>query len=140
MSEITETILKLGGLINLLILIVSLIDRPEPSEKTLKEHLKDVLKIMAGTSTIFLVIAFLSHMEVLRSIMDFMRSKTFLIPMITLTTAVPILLESFIRINKINRHNYKKEIGTLLFVTIAVITVNQVVYFVLTHDLVPVAT
>ena len=137
MSEETEIILKLGGLFVMLIPLLSFL---EPTDKPLKEHLKDVLKIMAGTSTIFLVIAFLSHMELLRPITDFMRSKSFLIPMITLTTAVPILLESFIRINKINRHNYKKEIGTLLFVTIAVITVNQVVYFVLTHDLVPVAT
>lgn len=74
-------------------------------------------------------------MELLRPITDFMRSKSFLIPMITLTTAVPIFIELIRTLNEINRHNYKKEIGVLLFITVIVITVNQLVYYVLTHDI-----
>ena len=137
MSEETEIILKSGALFVMLIPLLSFL---EPTDKPLKEHLKDVLKIMAGTSTIFLVIAFLSHMELLHPISDFMTSKSFLIPMITLTTAVPIFIELIRTLNEINRHNYKKEIGVLLFITVIVITVNQLVYYVLTHDLVFIAT
>lgn len=135
MSEITESILKLGGIINLLILIVSFVDRPDSSQKPLKEHLKDTLKIMVGISVIFLVIAFLINTELIRPIADFVTSKTFIIPFITLTTAIPILLELFIRMNKMNRHNYKKEIAILLFITTIVIGINQLVYFFLTHDI-----
>lgn len=132
MSEETEIILKSGALFVMLIPLLSFL---EPTDKPLKEHLKDVLKIMAGTSAIFLVIAFLSHMELLRPISDFMRSKSFLIPMITLTTAVPIFIELIRTLNEMNRHNYKKEIAIFLFVTTVVVSINQLVYFFLTHDI-----
>lgn len=137
MSEETNFILKLGGFILLLIPLLSFI---EPIEKPLKEHLKDVLKVMAFISALCLFMAFLSHMELLQPLADFIKTKKILIPMITLTTAVPIFIELIRTLNEINRHNYKKEIGVLLFITVVVITVNQVVYYVLTHDLVPVAT
>lgn len=140
MSEITETILKLGGLINLLILIVQMIDRPEPSEKPLKEHIKDMLKIMASVSAISLGIAFLSNMELLRPISDFMTSDIFINLMISITTAIPILFMLVITINEIDRYNYKQKLFVFVFITSVILTMNVIVYIVLSNGVVGITT
>ena len=137
MSEETEIILKLGALFVILILPLSFI---QPTRKPLKKHLKDVLMVMLYTSGVFLFTAFLSHIEVLHPTVDFITSKMFLIPFISLITAILILLELSIRMNKINRHNYKKEIAMFLVLSTVIISFNLMVYVVLTTDMVPVMT
>lgn len=136
-SEETEIILKLGGLILLLIPLLSFI---EPIQEPLKEHLKDVLKIMALISAICLFMAFLSHMELLRPISEFMTSNIFINSMISITTAVPILFMLVVTINEINRKNYKRKLFMFVCVTSVTLIANAMIYVVLINDLVPVAT
>lgn len=137
MSEQTEAIFLVGAIFVLMIPLLSFI---EPSGTSLKENIKETIKGMLVASVIILVAGFFSYIDVLQDIVDFIKSKTFLIPLMILTIGIPTLWGLINMIKNINSKNYKMKIVSFLGIMAITILFNVMGYIVITQGKAPIVS
>lgn len=137
MSEQTEAIFLVGAIFVLMIPLLSFI---EPSGTSLKENIKETIKGMLVASVIILVAGFVSYIDVLQDIVDFTKSKTFLIPLMILTIGIPTLWGLINMIKNINSKNYKMKIVSFLGIMAIIILFNVMGYIVMTQGKAPIVS
>lgn len=137
MSEQTEAIFLVGAIFVLMIPLLSFI---EPSGTSLKENIKETIKGMLVASVIILIAGFFSYIDVLHDIVDFTKSKTFLIPLMILTIGIPTLWGLINMIKNINSKNYKMKIVSFLGIMAITILFNVMGYIVITQGKAPIVS
>lgn len=136
-SEQTESIFLVGAIFVLMIPLLSFI---EPSGTSLKENIKETIKGMLVASVIILIAGFFSYIDVLHDIVDFTKSKTFLIPLMILTIGIPTLWGLINMIKNINSKNYKMKIVSFLGIMAITILFNVMGYIVITQGKAPIVS